>query len=223
MFIGLSNLKSLSLSGNPLGRIDPFSFLPTRSIRTLSLANCSLDTLPLAVTQCCLLDRWIWFYQANAICSIAFQWTIIEWPAGYQCHRKFWPCLLIFPISLSAEIRFFNCRVGFSSMNRSVNDRKLSWPIFSTLWFAMGWNRKHVFMQIHSPVWRLEPCTPYLWHFHLANASSLELKKRVAAWNEERMRKEGLGHCKQLYETVLEGIAMYRYGQNICFRHRCTL
>src|SRR4051812_20630442 len=57
MFIGLVNLKSLHLAGNPLSRVDPFTFLPTRSIRSLSLANCSLTTIPLAVTQCCQLDR----------------------------------------------------------------------------------------------------------------------------------------------------------------------
>uniref|UniRef100_A0A914IAG0 Uncharacterized protein n=1 Tax=Globodera rostochiensis TaxID=31243 RepID=A0A914IAG0_GLORO len=182
LFLGLNALKSLSLSGNPLARIDPFTFLPARSIRALRLDNCSLAQIPLAVTQCCLLD-------SLSMDDNRFA-TRNSMPA---------PLLALLP------------RLAHFSFARN--------PLLQLPWalFLYEHHRAEVVLLegivdtlIQLPVWRLEPCTPYLWHFHLRNASSAELRRRMSAWNVLRMYRDGLAHCGQLYETIIEGIGIYK-------------
>ncbi|CEF67447.1 Leucine-rich repeat and Leucine-rich repeat, typical subtype-containing protein [Strongyloides ratti] len=62
---------------------------------------------------------------------------------------------------------------------------------------------------IQLPLWQKEPCTPYMWNIHLANSSN-ELKRKVNIWSEQRMETNLLQHCKQLYESTLEKLELYR-------------
>uniref|UniRef100_A0A8R1HZF4 Uncharacterized protein n=1 Tax=Caenorhabditis japonica TaxID=281687 RepID=A0A8R1HZF4_CAEJA len=59
------------------------------------------------------------------------------------------------------------------------------------------------------PVWLREPCTPYYWAMHLTNRTT-NLKGFVHQYNAEKMRKSGLGYCKEQYEWMMEQIEVYR-------------
>uniref|UniRef100_A0A0N4ZFZ2 Uncharacterized protein n=1 Tax=Parastrongyloides trichosuri TaxID=131310 RepID=A0A0N4ZFZ2_PARTI len=62
---------------------------------------------------------------------------------------------------------------------------------------------------IQLPLWQKEPCTPYMWNIHLTNGSN-ELKEKVSMWDNERMEANSLQHCRQLYESTLEKLELYR-------------
>ncbi|PIO56722.1 leucine Rich repeat-containing domain protein, partial [Teladorsagia circumcincta] len=56
-FVGLTSLKSLTLSHSPLHSIAPFAFLPLKSLKTLDLEATNITAIPLAVTQNCGLTH----------------------------------------------------------------------------------------------------------------------------------------------------------------------
>lgn len=59
------------------------------------------------------------------------------------------------------------------------------------------------------PLWHQEPCALFLWNIHLKD-SPPDVKKRVQAWNTNRMRIEKMTHCQQLYESIMNQLEMYR-------------
>ncbi|KAI1731157.1 leucine rich repeat domain-containing protein [Ditylenchus destructor] len=181
---GLNGLRSLSLSGNPLdGGIDLFAFLPVKWMKSIEMDGCNLTQLPLALTQCCLLT-------SLSVNNNLF-YTRDSMPAevlallSHLRHLGFERNPLK---ELPPGIFIFNPTTG-------IHNNEILAEILDTL--------------IQLPVWIAEPCTPFMWNLHLANSSE-ELRERVSVWNKKRMHREKLGHCQQLYETIIDGQGMYR-------------
>ena len=139
-FLGLQTLRTLSLSQNPIKAVDPFAFLPlSKSLRILELNGCNLTKIPLAVTQCCLLERLElndnWLLDGNSVPSEVL--ALIKGLKHFSFERN--------PLMKLPE--------GFFLIP-DTNTRALE-EIIDTL--------------IQLPVWRNEPCTPFMWNMHLAN------------------------------------------------------
>uniref|UniRef100_A0AC34FY58 Uncharacterized protein n=1 Tax=Panagrolaimus sp. ES5 TaxID=591445 RepID=A0AC34FY58_9BILA len=179
-FIGLETLRTLSLSNNPIKGVEPFAFLPlSKSLRSLKLNACNLTRIPLAITQCCLLESLEIndnrFFEADSmppeILALIAEIKHLEFEMNPL--MKLPEGLFLFPPG---------------------NEATLS-HILDTL--------------IQLPVWRKEPCTPFMWHIHLSNSSS-NLRRKVAIWDKNRMRRENLKHCEFLYERIIENLSLYR-------------
>uniref|UniRef100_A0A914XWG5 Uncharacterized protein n=1 Tax=Panagrolaimus superbus TaxID=310955 RepID=A0A914XWG5_9BILA len=179
-FIGLETLRTLSLSNNPIKGVEPFAFLPlSKSLRSLKLNSCNLTRIPLAITQCCLLEALEIndnrLFEADSmppeILALIAEIKHLEFERNPL--MKFPEGLFLFPAG---------------------NEATLS-HILDTL--------------IQLPVWRKEPCTPFMWHIHLSNSSS-NLRRKVAIWDKNRMRRENLKHCEFLYERIIENLSLYR-------------
>uniref|UniRef100_A0AC35FV11 Uncharacterized protein n=1 Tax=Panagrolaimus sp. PS1159 TaxID=55785 RepID=A0AC35FV11_9BILA len=179
-FIGLETLRTLSFSNNPIKGIEPFAFLPlSKSLRSLKFNSCNLTRIPLAITQCCLLESLEIndnrLYEADSmppeILALIAEIKNLEFERNPL--MKFPDGLFLFPAG---------------------NEATLS-NILDTL--------------IQLPVWRKEPCTPFMWNIHLSNSSS-NLRRKVAIWDKNRMRRENLKHCEFLYERIIENLSLYR-------------
>ncbi|KAL3088984.1 hypothetical protein niasHT_029235 [Heterodera trifolii] len=168
LFLGLNALKSLSLSGNPLSRIDPFTFLPARSIRALRLDNCTLAQMPLAVTQCCLLDS-------------------LSMDDNRLATRNSMPALLLALLP----------RLSHFSFARN--------PLLQLPWALFLYEHHRAEEALLEDI--VDTLVIGICQIIICSAA---LRRRMAAWNEHRMHRDGLAHCGQLYETIIDGIGIYR-------------
>uniref|UniRef100_A0A7E4VDJ7 LRRCT domain-containing protein n=1 Tax=Panagrellus redivivus TaxID=6233 RepID=A0A7E4VDJ7_PANRE len=179
-FVGLTTLRTLNLAHNPIQSVDPFAFLPlAKALRALNFNSCNLTRIPLAVTQCCHLEM-LDLADNKLYNSDSMPPEVLALTAGLK-HLGFERNPLL--------------RLPEGLFLIPESNQAMLLEVLDTL--------------IQLPVWRKEPCTPYLWHLHLTN-SSIPLRRKTALWNPDRMRREGLSHCEFLYERVLENLILYR-------------
>lgn len=146
---GLHTLKFLSLSNNPIQRLDPFTFLPARMIKTLELNDCNLTSIPLSVTQCCLLTR-----SDSLLLEIFVSSLSISGNLFYE------------RTSLTTEVLALLSHVDYLNFERN--------PLVQLPYGLFLLDRsKHQLMKsivdtlLTLPVWHNEPCALFLWNIHL--------------------------------------------------------
>ncbi|KAK6740702.1 hypothetical protein RB195_008886 [Necator americanus] len=141
-FVGLTSLKSLTLSYSPLRFIHPFAFLPLKSLKSLDLEATNITTIPSAIIQNCGLTL------LNVAHNMlhgqsSLQPEVVAMLSGLSQLKMDGNPLSEFPPSLFLL---------------STDNFRLIRQIFQTM--------------TSLPLWTEEPCTPYYWAMHLRNRSS---------------------------------------------------
>uniref|UniRef100_A0AC35TGZ5 TIR domain-containing protein n=1 Tax=Rhabditophanes sp. KR3021 TaxID=114890 RepID=A0AC35TGZ5_9BILA len=202
-FFKNSKLKYLSLANSYITHLNPEAMIGLQNLRTLVLSynpGIQLDIftlLPLKSLQ--KLDlNW---------CNL----TKMPMAVSQCCHLN--------TLQLSGNLFYTRDSMPsevlamLSNINRIDFDRN---PLVEMPYglFLVPLNNVELIEQIletiiQLPLWQREPCTPYMWHIHLSN-STKELQRKVAPWNEKKMAQNSLQHCRQLYESTLDKLDLYR-------------
>ncbi|KAK6047694.1 leucine Rich repeat-containing domain protein [Cooperia oncophora] len=198
-----SKLKWLKLSGTDIKELSPENFVGLSSLKSLTLSHSPLRSIApfafLPLKSLKTLDL-----EATNISAIPLAVTqnFCDVLNNIPHHRSFHFQLMVMCFCCQALTLH---EVGRQPLNTNFPSHSLF--ILSTDNFRLI--RQLVQTMTSLPVWTEEPCTPYYWAMHLRNRS-LSFRNLVSSWNDKRMEEEGLAHCREQYEWMIEEMEIYR-------------